>query len=373
MPVVTWELNGGALAALEGGPRPPKPAGRDGLIVGVHKPTPETVGPKITGFIEVGNGSQMTLTPGTYKGRVFLGLVTFGIGTGVYVFEDCIFAGNDPSGSGPNGNDSGGSVVKNTGSTEPRPTVTMIDCRVDPGYWKTNKGRTKLWPELNGIFGGGFTVKRCEIKNVCDGVAIHGYNYGFVLEQSILHSSTYATGTANTGQGDQRTHCDGIQFHTGKNIRIRGNVIGYDPSEPDETKRTRHMVGYQTDPFSAAYNSGHDFENSCLMIKQEVGSAANMLIDQVMIELNWLYGGMATINFTYNATNPNRFATLTIRNNKFGRRLAGWGITRRMDGALKTVDTNNGLGWYILKSSNLDATISGNVFEDTGLPVPITG
>lgn len=371
MPVVTWWLDTGSLRCIEGGPRPPKPAGRDGLVATVHKPTPETVGPKISsGFIEVGSGAQMTLTPGTYKGRVFLGCVNFNVGSGVYVFEDCIFAGNDP-----NGTDSGGSVIKNSGSSEPRPKVTLIDCRVDPGYWMSAKGRTRVWPEINGIFGGNFVVRRCEIRNVCDGVGIHGYNYGFDIELSIISTGTYATGPENTGQSDQRTHNDGIQFHTGKNINIRGNIIGFDPSEPDESKRTRHMTGYQTDPFSDAYNSGHDFENSCLMVKQEVGSATNMLIDQVLIEGNWLYGGMASVNFTYNASNPNRFGTTTIRGNKFGRRQAGWGVTRRMDGNLRDdpAQTNNGLGWYILKSGNLDATITGNVFEDTGLPVPITG
>jgi hypothetical protein len=336
-------------------------AGREGLVAGVHEPTALTVGAvtPALGWVEVGTGVQMALTPGTYENRVFLGSVNHNVGSGVYVFKNCWFAGNDP-----NGADSGGSVIKNAGSSTPRPSVTLIDCTIDPSYWITVKGRTRLWPEINGVFGGNFVVRRCEITNVCDGVGINGYTYGFTLELSWLHKGTYATGAENTGQSDLKVHSDAIQFHTGKKIRIKGNVIG----------GVRNMVGYQM-PFADCYNSGDDFENSCFMIKQEVGSEPNMLIEDVIIEENWVQGGVASFNFTYNADKPNRFGSTIIRNNRLRRREAGWAITRKADGTLKPSDpsTNNGLGWYFLKSGNLDATIAGNVFEDTGLPIPISG
>lgn len=376
MPTLTRRrLSAGAWRAWRGGAGAPILAGRDALIAGVHKPTPETTGAYLKpgeSYTEVGSGAQMTLSPGTYRNRVFLGAVNFTVGSGAYLFERCIFAGNDPGNSTDENftGSSGGSVVKNSGSSEPKQAVTMVDCTIDPGYWMTVKGRDRIWPELNGIFGGNFTVRRCIIKNTCDGVGINAHNYGFTLELSILHTGTYATGPENTGQSDQRTHNDGIQFHTGKNIVIRGNVIGYDETEPDEAKRSRHMAGYQV-AFDDGYNSGHDYENSCFMIKQESGTAANQTIENVVIEQNWIYGGLCGINFFYEPSRPNRFGSTVVRNNRFGRRQAGWGVTRRMSGELTS--SNGGNGWYFLKSAQIDATITGNVFEDTGLPIPISG
>lgn len=351
MPVIDYIYTGGAWRPHEYGVGPIVLGGRDGLVAGVHKPTPSTVGvPAGTTLTEQGTGIAMNLTPGTYTDRVFLGRVNIPAGSAAYTFRNCIFAGNDP-----NGSDSGGSVITATASGT-KPPVTLIDCTIDPSYWMTAKGRTKIWPELNGIIGGNVNVQRCEIKNVCDAVAIHGQGYGFTIELSWLHKGTYATGSANTGHSDQRVHSDAIQFHTGKNIVIRGNVIG----------GMRDMVGYQTSPFADCFNSGDDFENSGLMIKQEVSGNETDRIDNVLIDRNWIYGGQCGINFAYNPARPNTFASTTITGNVFGVRGTGWGAIRQMNGTLST-----GNGFYLLRSAILAATIAGNILE-TGSPVPVS-
>ena len=58
-------------------------------------------------------------------------------------------------------------------------------------------------------------------------------------------------------------------------------------------------------------------------------------------------GGAATINLHY--SNGNDLHEIAIRNNRFWR----------------------GTGYYILNGKSVTATITGNVFDDTGLPVTI--
>lgn len=347
MPVIQRRLQDGTLRAVRYGYGAPVQVGRDGLVAGVHKPIAANVGPTVDTFSDIGTGATINLSPGAYSGRRFFGRASIPSGGGTYVIRDSILCGPDPDGLE--------SACINVSSSFTG-TLIVEDSLFDPMPWITDKGKTSLSPWVNGINGAGFTVRRCEITNVVDGLSIIG-NAGHsptVIELNWIHKGYFAHDFE--GQSDERTHTDAIQFHRGKNITVRGNLIGGD----------RDMTGYQA-TWPDGSNTGDDFENAGIMLKQESSNSDADRLENILIEANWFAGGMSGINFSYDPARPNTFASTIIRNNKFADREPGWGVTRRANGSLSTGD-----GYYFLRSPALQAQISGNVLESTGAPVPIT-
>lgn len=337
---------------------------RDNLVSGEDKPTFETAGLLSDTLDPVYGDSNgvISLGPGTYMNKRYWGrVVPTGGPTATLNFINCEFVGTDPdtyatlTGMIMNGHPS-------NPATQAPPFINLTDCRIDGTKWtyahaqrplSSNAVRV-LSPQTTGIHGGNFNMQRSIVTGVQDGINYTcGSNTSCTIEKSILHKMHFVNNWF--GPSDGRSHSDVFQFNRGKNITIRGNILG----------GQRDMVGYRTWP--GGYNSGDDAWNAAFMIKQEVSNGDHDRIENVLIEKNWIYGGTAGINFPYNPNNPNLFETTSIINNRFGQRGSGW---RGSANGAGTYDTGD--GWYIIRSSNLLATISGNINESTGLPVPIT-
>jgi hypothetical protein len=202
--------------------------------------------------------------------------------------------------------------------------LTIEDSRIDLS------GRENWFRD--GIAGANFTLRRTEITRSVDGVGLVSPLGNVVIEASWIHDGAFFSWTADTpgpkpSFSDMKTHNDGVQFHRGRHYVLRGNMIG----------------GVR----EATPGTGDDYNNACLMISQGVdGTVANRLED-VLIEKNWFQGGAASINLAY--SNGNDLSGVTIRDNRF----------------------LPGRGYYILRGAGVNAAITGNVFDATGLPVTI--
>lgn len=161
------------------------------------------------------------------------------------------------------------------------------------------------------------------------------------LSATATASLTNASTTVDARIWGLYTHVDGVQFHRGKHYKIRGNRIG----------GTRVLGSHNVYPSQkAVILTGDDMYNSAFMIKQEVDNTLANRIEDVIIELNFLAGGTATINFTSGNDNP--FADTYIRDNKFYR--STWGGQT-----------------YMLCGPNI-GHLSNNTFLDDGTAVPVT-
>lgn len=382
MPVYRMRLQSSVWKPFRYGtpPGPNIPAGRDALQVMVHKPGPENTGPyTVTSWTErfPSSGNSITLsTPGTYYGIRFWGIVKASV-PGV-ILRECWLAGPDPtswSSGGGTGQTSLG-CLQNYGS-DPK-VIEVWDSIIDPSPWVTVRGQAKLNPYNIGIHGGQVIIKRSEITNVSDGINFIGPNGSLaianagasVIEQNWIHKGLYANDLYPPSDG--QPHCDGFQMNYGKNVSLRGNTIG----------GLRDSYGYNIWP--GGYNSGDDFWNAALMLKNEAFSVSSGdpryadrfeigRVENVNVEGNWLSGGTCTLNLASDTFVNNLWPTLTVKNNRFQTRGADWGKTMRGyspgDGG---VAYNTGAGYYILRPSNFQAVFTGNVNEQTGTAVPIS-
>lgn len=203
-------------------------------------------------------------------------------------------------------------------------------------------GRGNPW--CSGMRGGNYTMRRTEIKNAPDGLCLVSAVGNVTAEANWIHDGLYMEWGASTPNmpyaRDYYTHTDGIQFHRGKNYVFRGNMIG----------GVRVPAGKHHTGVADAIRSGDDMYNAALMIKQEVDESAANKIENVVIEKNWLQGGMATINIA--GGRGNTFQSTYIRDNRFIR--STWGAQH-----------------YVLRGSGL-GVFQDNVFDDDGSPVPIS-
>lgn len=342
---------------------------RDGLLWGTYEPSFATTGlirpDAIMEEVPPGTNGYVSLSEPYYENKIFLGPVVPKIPNIVAV--NCIGTGGDP-----NVSNTGGPCIQNYGSNPLM--ITFIDCLLDPGYWWTVKGRTTRRRSQFGVHGGMFRLIRCEVTNVEDGVNHVGRSSGdpwsneTLVESCLFHHANYVN--AVDAPDDGQSHNDAFQFNTGKNIIIRGNKFG----------GMRDMTGYRTWP--GGYNSGDDFWNACLMIKQEVNSDPSYsgYIENVMIESNFLSGGTASINHASSTGSLQTWATTTVRNNRIYARGSDWGMNKKTNPAthnpLDPIENPAGSGsstdgYYILKHSNVRAVYSNNTIYETGLPAPI--
>jgi hypothetical protein len=174
--------------------------------------------------------------------------------------------------------------------------------------------------------GGNVTIEGCWIHNSY----VDGWAAGDPTEPSL---------------GNNRTHNDCIQFHQGSNYTVRGNYLGglrkYYVNDPNSTAD------------EAIADSADDFDNTCIMMQQEVSSDPTIALKNILIEKNWFQGGSASFNIGFknsNALNNN----VVIRNNRFVPRISPGG------------------GYYIYQAGGTSPTLSNNVMDDTGLPATIT-
>ena len=339
--------------------RPPLLADRDLLVLGEYVPGVGTAG-VIEGIpltdVEANSSGIISLSvPDTvHRNKMFWGEVQ--CTAPGQEFENCWVAGRDPdliTAATTN-------CVKSYGASIYHSTWT--DCTIDPSPWQTQRG--KQIKATLGFQGGNFTFRRGEIKNVEDCVSHLGhdvmageastYTHETIIEQSWLHKTFYDNGD-HVARSDKRLHSDVIQLQTGKNITIRGNMLG----------GARDITGYRTWP--NGYNSGDDGWNAAIQIAQAVSTDAPAQIENVLIEQNFIAGGTSGINHGYQTVRPNTFATTVIKDNKFFARGTGCGTSANGPG---TYDTGN--GYYVIRSTSLASTYTGNTIYETGAAVPIS-
>jgi hypothetical protein len=161
---------------------------------------------------------------------------------------------------------------------------------------------------FDGIKGNNFTARRVHVVGNVDSIKIHGDNVK--VEDSLLENTTYYASDPHQDGGE--THNDNIQILQGRNLMISGNTI-------------RGATNF-------AILGGAEQNNV-----------------SVVIDGNWLDGGHCTLK-------------LQIRN--------GWSET--------AVVTGNRFGPRRKVAScpftaypAVNLTSSGNVFEETGSPVPV--
>ena len=340
---------------------------RSKMVVGVDMPGADTTGPRPgTVFEDVeaprGQGHIVITTPGPTRGKRFWCSVRFADGVEGWL-EDCLVHGPDPDLI--TGGLVGGIFHAAGSSGYKKKHITIRHTKLDPSPWITERGRKKLSPYTAGIHGGDYTLEWCEIVNWQDGLNINHPGDSLAIAGSVhttirfnwIHKGFYVTPYATTSDG--QPHCDAIQTNGGRNILIEGNLLG----------GRRDIVGYNSLP---GYNSGDDFCNAVLMLKQEVAGEASRTV--VTVRKNWLGGGVSSVNWAYNtaAGKTNDWADSEFTDNRFLERLPGWGTRNSSKDSGKTyytATTNPPAGFYFSVFPQIKARITGNVIHETGQPV----
>ncbi len=133
-------------------------------------------------------------------------------------------------------------------------------------------------PDINGIMGSNFTLRRVNIHRVIDSVHIFGDNV--TVEASWLHDNLHYAKDPNWNGGP--SHDDSIQIQKGTNIRINGNSI-----------------------------SGA--KNAAMQITQNQAPTSNVTFTN-----NTVSGGACSLNVSQAGPKSSPIRGLTIANNVFG-------------------------------------------------------
>lgn len=243
----------------------------------------------------------------------------------------------------------------------------IVDCRLTQRLNNHNE-----W--ANAVFGGNFTIERCEVDNQPDGVSLNLPGAYANILGCWIHDGWYnewpdslganSGGTNNyvglpiysgtlpagyypyaAGSAGKYTHADGIQFYRFKTATIRGNSIG----------GVHSPIAHNTGRAAEIQANSSDYFNSCIILKQEGSSSEADRIDTVLVEYNRFEGGESSLNIVYN--NGNAFPNVTIQHNRFVR--ATWSPA-----------------YYVYRWRDPNgvpiAIMSDNVFDDDGSAVTIT-
>jgi hypothetical protein len=162
---------------------------------------------------------------------------------------------------------------------------------------------------LDGISGSNVIVRRANIHGGVDGIKL-GSNSR--LECSFIHDM--ASFASDPNQGGGATHNDAIQILSGSAIQIIGNTLIVNKDQ-----------------------------NAAIQITQDFGAVSDVRIDS-----NWADGGGCTFNFSHNG---GASLTVSANDNRFGR--------------------NSFYDCPILKSTKTTLNAQGNVWDDTGMAVPV--
>jgi len=214
---------------------------------------------------------------------------------------------------------------------------------------------------LDGVSGGGFTVRYCEISRGVDGIHLtqgnvtaeacriyHGYYFSWWDDSAGAVRTTsftdYGGKTWNPpfpSQASGDVHGDGIQIAGSSGNIIRGCYIG---GERGSSVTANIDPTVQSD-YNAmiAYDAAAGFKNAAIIVNALQSNPIGALIEK-----NWLHGGSARLNLSTNGTDL--LAGLTIQDNRFIR---------------------STYGYYIYAKTGNAATITNNVYDDTGTSVPI--
>mgnify|MGYP001553646612 CR=1 FL=1 len=168
---------------------------------------------------------------------------------------------------------------------------------------------------MDGIWAANVTMLRMNIHGAVDGVKAYD---NVTIKDSYIHDLAWFASDPNQGGGE--THNDGVQsYECNSNILVQGNNI-------DLSTTTNSNAAYQ--------------------ITQDSGIRCSNLV----IDGNWLDGGGCTINVAHKVLST--LAGVSITNNRFGRHRVYANCT------------------VLLSTQSTLSAYNGNVWEDTGLPVP---
>lgn len=325
-------------------------AARTALTPGTYIPGPEftanSVGIYGESFIEdtwdpgTSGGTFKPTTPQTIENTLFMGNVVGTAAMGTVTFKNCMFVGNKPelvqamNATSPN-------AAYDFGSGATNYTVGQFvfeDCTFDNSWWYRNGlsnwwDTTQVFQEVVGYHGTNATLRRCLITGFVDSVnyALGNLDYSqgsMLIDASRLGGNYYGANPGRVNDTIPHTHSDGWQVGTGGNMETRYSYIG-GPLVQSELNLTGGVTS------GAA--------NAAFMIQQEQSSAASVQVVNIAIHDNWLAGGAATVNLNYK--NSNTLSSVSITNNRI----------------MKHNTSYNGNGYYILKTSGVAASISGNV------------
>jgi hypothetical protein len=295
------------------------PHGREVLQPGVDKPSATTAGVRPDVPLTV-TTTHVPASNTVYRNLDIKVDVNLSGKTGVQ-YENCRFQG------GLNSTAQGLVLAQGTHGRGHR----FTDCTFDPQSPNFNK---------DGIRGYGFTLLRCDISGVVDGVSVFctqapTADVGVTVQQTWIHDQAYWPNPPDTNHSDG-SHCDGIQWQGSPGLVVRGCLISgiLDPA-------------YQPGQFGTKHT------NSCIMIKPDAGPISNATIVD-----NWFYGANISVNSNDDA--PDRFITNfgTFTGNRFDhdQRAQGGGGN----------DT-----WTFLRPVGAAGTFTSNVYEDNGAAIRI--
>lgn len=363
---------------------------RTALVRGVDMPDATTTGPTVSSWTDQeGNTSgiiALTTANEVCEAKTHWGEVRHQA-PGIR-HNNCRFAGADLNlmYAGTYGATGAAYLVKSYGGSSYY-HWTAENCLFDPTLWVTERGRAAMtdatFVHIDAVEGGDCELRWCRIRNVVD--AIHflhqeniadpgntGYSEpGFtapagqrfcVVDRCLLEKGAYVAGDtyrARPGaQSDGRPHGDGIQIMQGKNLWVVGTKIG----------GARDSVGYTAWPNTGSPgNTGDDYANACLMIKQEgtVASGDVAWLDNIVVDRSFLIGG-GTFCVNFAVASGNNLSGVTIKDSKLGQRQDGWGLGVDTNGTPTSVGSGKGY----LRNSTQSATWTGNTILETGVAVP---
>lgn len=217
-------------------------------------------------------------------------------------------------------------------------------CRFD------GTGRESEWTDC--IDGGSYTARYCELTRGVDGAHCDTVGNG-IVEMCRIYNGFYdsfwndAAGTVRPGhiaQSSGDTHSDGVQLLQNAGWIIRGCYIGGARSNTTSASQLDPMVPADKVIIDARNLDNQDFNNAGIIVNT-VGVKVGALIEK-----NWISGGAAMLNIATSASD--KLDGVTVRNNRFIRQSPAYGFT-------------------IYASADHQVALSGNVYDDTGLPAAI--
>lgn len=183
------------------GPR--EPCGTISLARSIEKPDASNTGHNAGLLDGTLTGSQWMDTPGvTVENKTINGKVV--ICADNVTFRNCVFTGGTTAQLVESRNVSG-TLIED---------CTFLPADVDtPAYI------------YNAFRGCGATIRRCDLSGVCDGFSLYRDDDfslvpGVVIEQNWVHDLWFG---ADAGQGDGKTHNDGVQVLTACGCEVRYN------------------------------------------------------------------------------------------------------------------------------------------------------
>jgi hypothetical protein len=332
------------------------PVGRDDRGV-------TNVGPRIpVSAMTVINGDHVPVAGQTYTGLFINGRIIPGTGSTGAIYRDCIATGR-AWGQGPtyDGAPANDAIFNNNYNGR---GVTLEWCALD------GTGKENVWTD--GVRGNNFTMRYCEIMRTNDGFGASsgGYHGPTLIENCRIHSGNYfgwwnsVAGTVYpnfpTSPSDRRSHNDGMQIQGWRGYTIRGCYIGGQRaplgSNGSGVKQANrdYLIPAQA-AVIAQVSAADDYNNACFMIQNNSGILA---FTSALIEKNWVAGGDACFNFSAATAYGDDLSGVTVRDNRVIRQ--------------SSLPGSDGYeGAQIYRSTNSNPTLSGNVWDDTGLPVGI--